>query len=100
MTELPLSAVPDFRGAGDRHLIGGETDLRGKGAAAALLAIEAMADRDARRVAGGDDGELAAAAGGGVGGHLANPSACSTSRIECVPVFSIPSAIIGSSSLS
>ena len=56
--------------AGDGHLVGGEADLRGKGAAAALLAIEAMADGDAGRGAGGSGAELAAAAGSGVGGQI------------------------------
>ena len=55
--------------ARDDHLVGGEADLCGKGAAAALLAIEAMTDRDAGRRAGRGGDELAAAAGGGVDGY-------------------------------
>lgn len=56
-----------FELAGHGHLSGGEAHLRGEGGAAALLAVEAMADRDADRGAGGDGAKLAAAAGGGVG---------------------------------
>ena len=61
---------PDFGLAGDGHLLGGEADLRGEGATAALLAIEAMTHRNAGWVAGRGGGKLAAAAGSGVGGQL------------------------------
>ena len=65
--------------AGGGHLGGGETDLRGERAAAALLAIEAMADGDADRGAGRGGTKLPAAAGGGVGGHCGGPSTAGSS---------------------
>src|SRR3546814_18522853 len=48
----------------DADLPGGETDLCGKGAAAARLALAAMADRHADRLARAGHANLTAAAGG------------------------------------
>src|SRR5690606_21143578 len=64
---------PCFFFAIDADLLDGKTDLRGEGAAAARLALAAMADRHADRIAGAGDAKLAAAAGGMADalGHLA-----------------------------
>lgn len=56
--------LPRLRLALGVDAISRETDLRGKGAAAARLAVAAVADRDAGRFAGAGDAELAAAARG------------------------------------
>lgn len=56
--------LPQFGLALGAHLFGGEADLRGKGAAAARLALAAMAHRHADRLAGAGDADLAAATGG------------------------------------
>ena len=57
----------DLMLAADRHCIGRKTRLCGKGRPTSFLAIIAMADRDADRLASAGGGELAAAAGGGAG---------------------------------
>src|SRR3546814_5376959 len=44
------------------YAVGGEAGLRGKGAAAAFLAVAAMTQRHAPRIAGAGDAKLAAAA--------------------------------------
>src|SRR3546814_9883929 len=51
-----------FRFALDADLLGGDTDLRGKSATAARLALATVTDRQADRVAGAGDGDLARAA--------------------------------------
>lgn len=55
----------DIMLAPDRHRVRRKAGLKGEGRAAAFLAIIAMTDRDADRLAGASGGELAAAAGGG-----------------------------------
>ena len=52
-----------------RHRIRREARLKSKCRSAAFLAIIAMADRNPDRFAGAGNAELAAAAGGGAGGH-------------------------------
>jgi hypothetical protein len=58
----------DIMRAAGSHRLCRKARLHGKGRAAAFLAIIAMADRNADRLAGAGDRELAAAAGGGSGG--------------------------------
>lgn len=66
--------LPHLRFAFGADLLGGETNLRGKGASAPRLALAAMTGRHADRFARARDADLAAAAGGiaGGGGHYSN----------------------------
>src|SRR3546814_8359090 len=81
----------------DADLPGGETDLCGKGAAAARLALAAMADRHADRLACAGHANLTAAAGGvadGLGHFAAFLSATRTSvsRLAPAPSSSLAAA--------
>src|SRR5688500_16109429 len=79
----------------DGHLRLGPTCLDGENTAATLLAIEAMADRDADGIAGDGRLELAAAAGCGVGRHFAaflSASRTSASRVAPSPSSSLAAA--------
>src|SRR5438445_10432416 len=71
----PVAAVgeidPRFRLALDLNLFRRPARLDGEGATGAFLAVEAMTDGDADRIATGDGAELAAAAGRTVRGHCA-----------------------------
>src|SRR3546814_3213217 len=79
-----------FRFALDADLLGGETDLRGKSATAARLALATVTDRHADRFAGAGDADLAAAAGcvADAVGHFAaflSATRTSASRLASAP---------------
>src|SRR4029450_2989954 len=86
---------PALRIALDRHQVDRPAGLGAEGAAGALLAIEAVANRHPHRLAGDGSAQLAAAARGAVGGHFA--SAFSIRR-QTSMMASTGGEVLGSSS--
>ena len=91
---------PALRPALDRHLFRRPTGLHREGASRALLAIEAMADRDPHGLSGDDGAKLTATAGGDVRGHARARSICRFSSAMPAARMSCPSGTLTSGSRS